>query len=41
MNYKIIIEHYRGIISTKKITGGKTKFAYFAGGKSLLTKKYI
>jgi hypothetical protein len=24
-------------VNKKKITGGKTKFAYFAGGKDLLT----
>jgi hypothetical protein len=29
------------VISTKKITGGKTKLAYFAGGKSLLTLVFL
>jgi hypothetical protein len=30
-----------GIISTKKITGGKIKLAYFAGGKNLLTLIFL
>jgi hypothetical protein len=33
------MQHYKEVITNKKITGCNAKLAYFAGGKNLLTLK--